>query len=173
MKGVIFNALKEMMEEKFGKEKWESVLAKSGIEKETSVLATDNILDERIIRIINSICGELKIDLKTAGEAFGEYWMCHYAPKIYSAFFVGANSAKDFLLKMDKVHLMVTQNIEGANPPRFEYEWLNDKTLLMTYKSKRNLMEIFVGLVKGVGKYYKENLDVTSAGRNKVRIIFS
>ncbi len=42
----------------------------------------------------------------------------------------------------------------------------------MTYKSKRGLIDFLVGLIKGVGKYFKENLEVTKLGNNKVKIVF-
>jgi hypothetical protein len=73
---------------------------------------------------------------------------------------------------MDKVHQMVTQNIANAHPPRFEYDWKDDQTLIMTYKSNRNLIDFLVGIIKGVGKYYKENLKVMKLGKDKVQIRF-
>lgn len=74
---------------------------------------------------------------------------------------------------MDYVHQIITKNIPNAHPPRFEYEWENSNTLIMKYKSNRNLIDILVDLVKGVGKYYQENLTVSKMGTDKVHIIFS
>ncbi len=73
---------------------------------------------------------------------------------------------------MDEVHRKVTLNIQNANPPRFDYEWKDEKTLIMTYKSKRNLIEFFIGLIKGVGKYFNEELEVRKLGGNRVEIKF-
>jgi hypothetical protein len=42
----------------------------------------------------------------------------------------------------------------------------------MTYNSRRGLIDIMIGLIKGVGKYYKENLKVTKLGPDKVEIKF-
>ena len=73
---------------------------------------------------------------------------------------------------MDYVHATVIKNVPNAQPPRFEYEWLDDKTLIMKYKSRRRLIDFMVGSIKGVGKYYKEDLRVTKLGNDKVKIIF-
>jgi len=67
---------------------------------------------------------------------------------------------------------MVTKNIQNAHPPRFEYEWKDQKTLIMKYKSHRNLIDFLVGLIKSVGKFYKEDLKVTKLTNDKVEIVF-
>jgi len=73
---------------------------------------------------------------------------------------------------MDSVHAAVTKSVPNSHPPRFEYEWKNEKTLIMKYKSQRGLIDFVVGLAKGVGKLYGENLKVTKIGNDKVEIVF-
>ncbi|MCK4545540.1 heme NO-binding domain-containing protein [candidate division WOR-3 bacterium] len=172
MKGVITIALREMIMEKYGKEKWEAILKKADLDTSFIMLPISNIDDEIVLKIVNSVCEILNISLVQAADAFGEYWVAVYAQKLYHSFFINVKTAKEFLLKMDSVHVTTTKNMPDAHPPRFEYEWKDDKTLIMKYKSERNLIDIFVGLIKGVGKYYKEDLKVTKLEDNKVEIIF-
>lgn len=42
----------------------------------------------------------------------------------------------------------------------------------MEYKSHRNLIDFMIGLIKGVGKYYHEELQITKLAANRVRIVF-
>ncbi len=84
----------------------------------------------------------------------------------------GKLRSKELLLKMDSVHDSVTKNIQNAHPPRFEYEWKDSRTMIMRYKSNRGLIDILLGLVKGVGKYYKEDLKVTKLSNDKLQVIF-
>lgn len=172
MKGVILKALQDMVEEKFGRNKWKEILKASDLMEDTDFFVADNVDDNIVIKILESLCKVLNITMKEAGEAFGEYWVCSYAPKTYSAFYFKNKNAKEFLCDMDKVHTWCTNNIDGASPPHFEYRWLDEKTLLMKYISKRNLKDIFIGLVKGVGKYYKENLKVSELAPNEFKIVF-
>jgi len=113
------------------------------------------------------------ITSQQAADAFGEYWVCNFAPKIYGIYYKEAKNGKDFLLKMDSVHERTAKSVPGAQPPRFEYQQKDDKTLVMIYKSKRGLIDILIGLIKGVGKYYKENLTVTKLGPDRVEIKFA
>lgn len=173
MKGVIVQCLENLIKEKFGKDKWESSLEDAGLPKNTIFLATEDVDDSAILNVIGCLCKTLNISLNQAADAFGDYWVNVFAPKVYNSFYIGVNSAKEFLLKMDDVHRLTTNTIPNAKPPRFEYEWKDDKTLIMQYNSSRGLIDFFVGLVKGVGKYYNESLDVKKLGTDKVEVVFS
>jgi hypothetical protein len=65
----------------------------------------------------------------------------------------------------------MTKSIRFARPPRFRYEWMGDKFLIMHYDSFRGLVALLPALIRGVGKYYKENLTVTVVG-NAVHVQF-
>ncbi len=172
MKGVIVNCLKELVTDKFGKDKWEAALEKVGLEKKSYFLATQDIDDAVVLKVVGSACSVLNISLQQAADAFGEHWSCIYAPNIYKSYYHGVKTAKDFLLKMDEVHRITTDSIPNAKPPRFEYSWENDKTLIMKYKSHRGMVDFLVGLIKGVGKYFKENLKVSKLSEDKVKVVF-
>ena len=172
MKGVIVMCLGELVKNNFGQDKWEAALEKAGVNKSTIFLPTSNVDDGAVLKVIESVCNVLDISLVQAADAFGDYWVNVFAPKIYSPFYAGAKSAKEFLLNMDKVHVYTTETLKDCCPPRFSYNWKDDKTLIMGYKSHRGLIDIMVGLIKGVGKYYNEDLKVTKLGDDKVEIVF-
>jgi len=173
MKGVIILALKEMVKSKFGGDKWETALKNAGIDRGPLILPISNIDDETVLKVVNSICEGLNISLIEVADAFGDYWINVYTQKMYPFYYEGVKTAKEFLLKMDAVHVSTTGNIPDAHPPRFEYEWENEKTLIMKYKSQRGLIDFMVGLIRGVGKFYGEDLKITKLANDKVKILFS
>lgn len=172
MKGVIICAIKELVKENFGEEKWKEILKKANLEKDMIILPTSDFSDEIFFKILSSLCNVLNISIEEAAKSFAEYWVLNYSQKIYKPYYETAKSAKDFLLKMDEVHFRETQRLEKANPPRFDYKWKDEKTLIMTYKSKRNLIAFMIELIKAVGKYYKENLIVEKISDKEVQIKF-
>lgn len=172
MKGVIVKCLAEMVNQKFGKEKWDEILVNSGFKKGTVFYPTEDIDDKSIVNVINNICNSLSITLHQTFDAFGEYWMCNFAPKMYAVFFKNINNAKDFILKLDEIHSSMTRYLSNSQPPRFEFLWKNDKTLIITYKSKRGMIDLAVSLLKGVGKFYKEDLKVNKIGNDKIEVEF-
>jgi hypothetical protein len=173
MKGVILDCLKNMVSNNHGKEKWQMISLMSGIKSNDHFLLTQDFDDKLAISLIDSTCKVLNLTIETAAEAYGEYWMNFYASKIYMAYMANVKSSKELLLKLDIIHTTVTKNIPNSRPPKFIYEWKNEKTLLMTYDSQRNLIDLFIGLAKGVGKYFKENLSILKIGTNQVEIVFN
>ncbi|CAG1005183.1 MAG: heme NO-binding domain-containing protein [Candidatus Methanoperedens sp.] len=172
MKGAIVQCIGDLVKSNFGNDKWEKTLETAGMSKTSFFTPIQNVDDEKVMKIIESVCKVANISHAQASDAFGDYWVNVYAPKLYGSYFKGANTSKELLLKMDDIHDKVTKNIPNALPPRFEYEWKNDKTLILKYKSKRGLIDILLGLVKGVGKYYKEDLKVTKISNDKLQVIF-
>jgi hypothetical protein len=170
MKGVIVSCLADLVTTKFGKDRWQNALAKAGLDRNFIVLATADVDDQAVLKVVGAVCTELGITLQQAADAFGEHWVCTYAPRTYKAFY--KKNAREFLLAMDGVHDQTTRTMTNAHPPRFNYAWEDDKHLVMTYNSARGLMDFFIGLCRGVAKYYKEDLVIERAGANKVRITF-
>lgn len=172
MKGTIACCLRDMVVEKFGAESWNNVIEKSGMNKHDMILVMDDLPDAKVMEVIGNTCKELKITLEQAADAFGEYWAVTYAPRIYKSFYMGAKNSKDFLKRLDSIHDITTKTMSNAAPPRFFYEDKEGGSLVMTYQSKRNLMPIFQGLIKGVGKYFNEDLKINLVAPDKVEIIF-
>ncbi len=172
MKGAIVIAMREMVHKKFGKAKWEEALRAAGVDQEPLLFPSMDVDEQVCLKMIDALCGVLGLPLDQVARAFGDYWVNVYSQKIYGSFYMGVNTARDFLLKMDAVHVAMTRNMPDASPPRFEYEWRDEKTLIITYRSKRKLIDLAVGLIEGVGRFYKEDLQVAKLGPDRIEIIF-
>ena len=172
MKGVIVTCFARLVRDRYGEDKWEEALEDAGMDRHSIFFATSQLDDATFIKIVNSVCKVLKLTFTQMAEAFGEYWMNEYAPRIYGVYLQEAGSAKELLLNMDKIHETVTSTIPNSQPPRFNYEWTDSNTLLMQYNSHRGLIDFFIGLVKGVGTYFQEELVVNKLSDTEVEIVF-
>jgi len=173
MKGVILDCLKNLVTAKFGIDRWQNISVKAGLKPNEVFLATVDFDDKIAINLLNSTCSVLNLNIDAVATAYGEYWMNFYASKMYAGYISNVKSSKELLLKLDNIHTLVTKNMPNSRPPKFTYEWKDNKTLLMNYDSKRNLIDLFIGLAKGVGRYYKENLTVKKITNTKAEIIFN
>jgi hypothetical protein len=173
MKGTIVKCLEELVVGQFGKDTWKKSLEDAGLHKLTIFLPMAQVDDSQVVKVVEALCKNLNISLAEAADAFGAYWVNVYAQKLYPQFYARNKTARDFLLDMDNVHLQMTRTMTDAKPPRFHYEWKDDKTLIMHYESHRGLVDFAVGLTKGVGKFYKENLQVAKLGTDRIQIVFA
>lgn len=172
MKGVIAMSLGEMVAKNFGQDKWTAILKDVGLPPTTRFMATDNTDEAQVHSLIKSTCKVLNVSLTQAAEAFGEHWCTDFAPRIYKPYFRGAKGAKDLLMKMKGIHEQVTATIPNAKPPVFNFEDIGPNKLIMEYSSPRHLEDIWVGLIKGVGKHFKEKLSIRRITAAKVEITF-
>jgi hypothetical protein len=174
MKATITNCLAELVETKFGKDKWNAILGDSGLQSHAGTfrIAPADVPDDQVQKLLASTCKVLGISRQQGADAFGEYWCCTYVPRLYASILKRFKNAKEMILGMDSVHVTMTETIPNARPPRFGYKWEDDKTLIVTYNSPRNMIDIYIGLAKGVGLYFREKLSVTKKSAKEVKIVF-
>ena len=173
MKGIIAECLGKMVVAQFGQDKWEKSLQDVGLRPFTVFWPTSNIDDAKVMELVAAVCKNLDISLAQAADAFGEYWINFYTPYTYPQYYARHSTARDFLLDLNNLHLEMTRMIKDARPPQFDYTWRDDETLVIHYKSHRGLVDFVVGIAKGVGKYYEENLDVSKVGTDTVVVVFA
>lgn len=171
MKGSIAQCAEELVRTQYGDARWDEVCVVAGLPADTRFMPSADLDDGAVLGVVSAIGTVCRLSPSQVADAFGSHWVCVYAPRQYPAYFRGVTSARDFLQKLDKIHDMVTRSVPNARPPRFAYEWTDDHTLVMEYSSERGLVDLFVGLLKGVGEHFGERLAVTPAG-NRVTIRF-
>jgi hypothetical protein len=175
MKGTITKCLGDWVTAKYGKERWRDILTQANAgEKSMSITMAVADVDDKLAVALFAATGKvLGLDENQVADGFGEYWCCSYAPALYGAIIKRFHSAREMILGMDHVHVQMTRTIEQARPPRFDYRWETEKILFVTYKSQRNLVHLYIGLARGVGKYFNEHLTVSRVGPQLVRIEFA
>jgi hypothetical protein len=172
MKGTILKCLQEMVESRFGKDEWREVLTDAGFKGPQLFSLSADIDDGKAVAMFGSAARVLEVDAQRVMDEFGDYWVNDYAPRVYQTIYGRYKSAREFLLAMDDVHVMVTQAVKDSRPPRFEFETQGEKTLLVTYKSKRNLIDLYIGLVRGVGRRFDTELDIVKLSARQVKVTF-
>jgi len=173
MKGTITRCAAEWVESTFGIEKWKEIVAQAGAaDSHLLKMPGADVDDADVLKVFASTGKVLAMTPQDVYDGFGAYWCVVYAPKMYSTIVRRFRNSRELLLGLGDVHVKMTAMIPNAKPPQFEYAWANDRTLLVTYKSGRDLIDVYVGLARGVGKYFKEALTVTKEGTSQVRITF-
>jgi hypothetical protein len=172
MKGTVVVCLKEMVQKRGSREHWERVLREAGYDRNELFTMNEDVPDDRVTELMGATCKVMGWELQRTFDEFAEYWMCDYGPRIYIAFYDGKATAREFLATMDNVHIVVTNSMANARPPRFTYEWPNPHTMVMHYDSQRGLVDLMISFIKGVGKYYKEPLEITTLTPSTVQIVF-
>ncbi|HDN80234.1 MAG: hypothetical protein DRI61_13995 [Chloroflexi bacterium] len=157
MKGIIFKLFEEYTENALGREVLTEAKRRCGLEK-AIFLATSSYPDEQLFSLVKAVA---EVAQKSVDEVLYECGKYAIKPlsEIYSPFF-RAESAKDFLKKMDRVHVSMTRSLPDARPPRFTYREPSERELVIVYRSPRRLCTFAKGLIAGVAEYFQEQITV-------------
>jgi hypothetical protein len=144
MKGTITTCLAEMVETKFGTDTWTKILDVAQIDT------------------------RMRSQLKFATADIPDFQVVALFDATAGVLGLTTEQAADAFGEYWCCHYA-----PNAPPPRSEYERVDDNTLEVTYKSHRNLLGIYMGLARGVGKLLGEPLEVFALDRDRVRIEFA
>lgn len=174
MKGTIHYCLEESIVTYFGQEAWGKLMISLGKESSFSygLHIRDDIDEVQSIELFVLAANSLGIGLGEIFDMFGEHWCVEYSTKLYGVFYRGMKSTKDAITQLDHVHAKVTEHIAGAYPPRFEYKWINDDTLQVKYMSDRNLIDLFISLIKGLDMKFDDYTNIEKKEGNILLLTF-
>ncbi len=173
MKGIIVECLGKLVTAQFSQDLWKKTLQDVGLSPYVVFWPTSDIDDATVMKLVAAACENLDLSLAQLADAFGEYWINSHTRYAYPQYHAKHSTARDFLLDLNNIHVEMTRMLKDAQPPKFDFVWQNNKTLIIHYKSHRGLVDFVVGMARGLGKYYKENLDVSKVGTDKVIVVFA
>jgi hypothetical protein len=170
MHGSFLVCLKEMITSKFDESFWNEALENIGLNKLFRPVSNIEVEDETGIKILKSCIKKLNLDERRFGEIFGNYWINEFARQKYFAFFDACKDVRTFLGQLNSLHQKITQNLKDQKAPSFTISWENPLTAIIEYKSTRGFIHIAVGLLKGLGNYYSEDIAVYRIDNNKIKL---
>ncbi|MDY6821736.1 MAG: heme NO-binding domain-containing protein [Deferribacterota bacterium] len=153
MRGIYFNALKEMCINLSALEKLQKVLSKFGYSENFIIRDNDKIDDSLFLEI----CDELRRGLKLSSEDFysiyGDYYVS-YTYKKYKKLFNIANNTYEFLLKISDFHKKLLNKINENSSFHFHIQ-LKDDAIHCKIKPIINT-SFTSSLIKSIGRIYNE-----------------
>lgn len=161
MKGVVFIALNDMVEKRFGIDTWESILAQVAPECQGVYTSTEEYPDEDIIKFVSVISETLALPSSEITQTFGHYLFGELNRK-YTLFSASCSTLFDFLGSIETViHKEVKKLYINPNLPTLGCTVTDERNLLMRYHSPRKLCYLAEGLILGAAKHYDEPVVIT------------
>lgn len=174
MKGIVADALHQLVVTAFGPDKWTELLVRNDMDPSRTFTHNEDVPFETILAMFGTACEIGGMTFEQACDAYGAFWVGNYIPQRYPEFYRGVSSGREFLLKLDAIHSTMARRLEGARPPAHSYRWLDDRTLEMGYASAyEGLQTLFIGAVKGVARHYGDPFEVVRNDDKSVRITFN
>lgn len=171
MHGAIFMQLKDFVVTHHGLPAWDKILEMAGQPPMALYLPTRSYPDEDAVALVKAACELTGQSTETVLESFGAY----IAPtllQMYRGLVHPDWKTLDLLMNVeDTIHKVVRRQNVGAEPPELRFSRIDDHTLEFIYESRRQMAPLAVGIIKGVGKYYQEDIRVTILETSPTRTV--
>lgn len=160
MKGVIFNLLEDVVSEEHGDDMWDALLDDAGLDGTYTSLGSYPDTDLRaLLEAVTRKTGQSEDDVL---RWFGQRAIPKLS-QVYPHFFEG-HDLRGFLLTLnDIIHAEVVKLYPGAEVPIFEYKDGPGRTLIIVYRSQRQLCPLAEGFILGASGHFGEPVSVSQS----------
>jgi hypothetical protein len=171
MYGLVNKAIEQMVCSNHGEDTWERIKQKAEINVDT-FLSMEGYPDDITHRLVKAASEVLNLPASDIMHAFGEYWVTYTSEEGYGEMMaMSGNNLPEFLGNLDNLHARVGVVFPKLQPPSFECsetEGEEQESLQLHYHSHREgLAPMVVGLVKGLGKRFETEVDVTQTANRE------
>lgn len=153
----------------YGHEITEEALAHVGLPKDVTFSPLDDVPDHTVFELFLTISKATQIDIKKVWRSIGIDNIVAFSED-YPGFFRREN-AYHFLNAMNDLHKIVMRRISGAKPPILDMEVIGSRKASLTYRSKREMFDYFLGLLEGVQKFFGETFELKEVSRGQGELV--
>ncbi len=157
MKGAVFIAFNQMVEDQVGIDTWERLLAEVIPESGGIYTSVEDYPDSELFSMVGALSTIVNVPVPTLVEQFGAYLFDVLNTK-YPMFSEEKKDFFEFIKSIDGViHREVRKLYDNPNLPDLDCEQIDEKNLSIKYQSPRKLCFLAEGLIRGAAKYYNVN----------------
>jgi predicted hydrocarbon binding protein len=158
--GIIFSELKKYVDTKFGGSTWQTLLSEAGLGSKL-YMTIQSYPDADAVALVMTASRLTGKPAPAILQDFGEF----IAPDLvnmYHSLVRPEWKTLELLENVEKtIHTVVRSRHEGAAPAQIRCERVGANELVLTYQSARKMCPVAVGIVKGLGKHYNQQVSVT------------
>lgn len=158
MYGMVNQAVRGLVTEKFGAETWTKIHTGAGAPENFSAMQPYD--DAVTYNLVGKAVEVLGLPAEAILTIFGQYWVSDIATKHYDTMMASTGrDFADFLANLDHMHQRIRVSFPEYQPPSFRVKTLEPGKLQVDYYSHRpGLLPFVEGLFTGLGVYFKEEI---------------
>lgn len=167
MLGIVFTEFMEMVEDTFSAEVLDDVLDTPGLKSEGIYTSVGYYDHTDMVKMVVALSKRVDMPIDDLIETFGRHLFAILIGK-YPDLKGEIDSALNFLETVDStVHKQVKKLYPDAELPEFASERVSEKQLNLHYRSKRPFSILALGLIKGCGDYFNNQLEISHSSREE------
>jgi len=158
MKGVVFVALADMIQSRYGYKYWNEVVTESKVESNGIYTSAESYDDKEVFQLIDVLTFKMKEKSENVLKLFGLYLLKYYSSR-YPQYFENKN-LEEFLSSINDLHRLEIKKLTPDSRPPVVVVNKFDEKLEIIYKSDRKLCSLAFGLIKGASHFFNEPIEL-------------
>jgi hypothetical protein len=158
MYGLVNKAIKDLVVNNYGLDKWEEIARRWDFHdlEFVSIQSYDDALTYTLVGNASAVLGA---DASAVLELFGEYWITYTADEGYGELMdLCGDNFVEFFGNLDMLHTRMNSMMPQLAPPQFSVQNETENSVELLYKSHREgLVPMLFGLIRGLGKRFNIN----------------
>lgn len=160
MKGIVFIELHKLIENTWGPEYLEELIDKVELESGGIYTGVGYYDSAEVVALVTQISKDKNIPANDLVKIFGQH-MGNFFIEHHNHYFAEAGNTFELLKSIDNhIHVDVKKIHADADLPTFSFEQVDDNTLILTYRSKRDMATLAEGLIEATATHYNENVTI-------------
>ena len=160
MKGMVFTEFFELVDDTFSFETSEQLIEMSQLPSEGIYTSVGTYDHQEMVTLVTNLSTLTNVPVPKLLNTFGRHLFKRFLTS-FPSFFENIGSSLEFLPQVnDYVHLEVLKLYPDAELPSFDCEKPEPGTMIMTYRSKRNMADLAEGLILACIEHFDEPLIV-------------
>lgn len=167
MYGLVNRAIKNLVVTRFGQDTWKEIATRAELSSDAFV-AMETYDDKITYNLVGAASAVLELPPADILEAFGHYWATVTIEDGYGDLLPMIGSTlEEFMDNLDTMHARIAEGMPDLVTPRFDRVPQDDGSSILVYDSDREgLAPMVVGLIKGLGERFDEELEVEPLGED-------
>ena len=154
MKGVVFTEFMDMVDEKFGVDITEDIVAKADLPSGGAYTSVGTYDHGELVALVHNLSTSTSTDMSVLIHAFGRHLLDRFVD-LFPDFFSADADVLSFLENVDGyIHGEVRKLYPDATLPEITTERLPDGRFVLNYRSKRMMGDLAEGLIEGAIAHY-------------------
>ena len=165
MKSFVMNIWLSTWKKIYGESIVDNLVQEFNIDRTKLLIPTNDVPDELVVRFSEKLAQKV-------GKKYEELWEetgYHNIRSFHSFYpnYFKKEGCMSFLSALDSVHRALTRRITGAKPPRIIFNYIDEKTAIVRYESRRDFRYYFMGLLKGASEFFNDPLKIEVLNQGK------
>lgn len=162
MYGLVNQAIKDLVVNKFSEDQWNRICQESKLDN-TDFISLQYYPDTVTYSLVGSASKVLGLSAEDILYEFGQYWVLYTAKEGYGPLMdLFGSSFKDCLQNLNSLHARMGMTMPQLSPPKFTFNEIQQNHYQVEYHSVRQgLCPMVSGLLKGLATKHNTKVEIS------------